>query len=104
MVIEWLRMRVTPELRETFVQKDNEIWTPVLAKYPGFLGKQVWLNPKQPDEVVLVIQWESRAAWDAVSPRELETTEEKFAQAIGKGNYELVESKEYQIRKFPQKN
>ncbi len=104
MVIEWLKIKVAPELRETFVQKDAEIWTPTLAKYPGFLGKQVWLDPKQPDEVVLVIQWESRTAWDAVNPKDLEETEQKFTQAMGKDTYELVEAKEYQIRKFSPTN
>ncbi|WP_425469059.1 TIGR03792 family protein, partial [Pediococcus acidilactici] len=50
MVIEWLKFKVVSN-RERFVQKDAEIWTEALARYPGFLGKEVWLNPKESTEV-----------------------------------------------------
>ncbi|KZL49020.1 hypothetical protein A2T98_15040 [Nodularia spumigena CENA596] len=30
-------------IAENYIQKDAEIWTTGLAKYPGFLGK--WENP-----------------------------------------------------------
>ncbi|MDJ0549362.1 MAG: TIGR03792 family protein, partial [Microcystis sp. M49637_WE12] len=45
MVIEWLEFQVKPEAREKFIQKDQEIWTKFLAKQPGFLGKELWINP-----------------------------------------------------------
>lgn len=102
MVIEWLKVRVSPELREKYIQKDEEIWTTALSKYPGFLGKQVWINPKQQDEVVLVIQWQSREAWNRVSAQHMEETERLFSQAMGKAVYSIIEEGEYQIRKFPQ--
>ena len=54
MVIEFLKFKVTPELREKFIQKDAEIWTAALARYPGFLSKEVWIDPNTPAEVVMV--------------------------------------------------
>jgi uncharacterized protein (TIGR03792 family) len=102
MVIEWLKIKVDPKLRESYIQRDAEIWNSFLAKYPGFLGKEVWINPESADEVILVIRWASQDAWDSVPSAELTTIEQQFDQAMGPGSYELVESRGYQIRKFPQ--
>jgi uncharacterized protein (TIGR03792 family) len=102
MVIEWLKFRVTPEAREKFIEQDEVIWTATLATYPGFLRKEVWLDPSISDEVVLIIRWQSREQWKAVPIDVLRATEEKFAAAMGQSNYEMIETKEYQIRKFSQ--
>jgi uncharacterized protein (TIGR03792 family) len=103
MVIEWLKVKITPELREKYIQKDDEIWTAALSRYPGFLGKQVWLDPKRSDEVTLVIQWQSKQAWESVSAEHMQETEKKFAQAMGNASYKFIETGEYQVRKFPRK-
>jgi uncharacterized protein (TIGR03792 family) len=99
MVIEWLRVKVAPELRERYIQKDGEIWTSFLAEYPGFLGKQVWINPNNPSEVILVIHWESREAWKSVPASRLEAIDQEFIRQLG-GTYEFLEEAEYHIRKF----
>ena len=100
MVIEWLKFQVTGVSRETYVQKDEEIWTTALAKYPGFMGKEVWISPHNPEEIVFVIQWKSRKAWHSIPESELAEIEKRFDDVIGKHNYKLVEEGEYQIRKF----
>lgn len=99
MVIEWLRVKVAPELRERYIQKDAEIWTSFLAEYPGFLGKQVWINPNNPSEVILVIHWESREAWKSVPANRLEAIDQEFIRQLG-STYEFLEEAEYHIRKF----
>ncbi|HEY9597555.1 MAG TPA: TIGR03792 family protein [Cyanophyceae cyanobacterium] len=101
MVIEWLKLRVSPELRDQFIQKDAEIWTSMLASYPGFLSKEVWINPDVPTEVVLIIRWATREQWQSIPPEQLAKTEQQFAQAFGESP-EIIESSEYQVRKFPQ--
>jgi len=100
MVIEWLKVRVSPELREKFIQKDAEIWTATLASYPGFLGKEVWINPETSSEVVLIIRWESLEAWKAIPQDQLEQTEQQFTQKFGE-QQEIIEATQYQVRKFP---
>ncbi len=100
MVIEWLKIKVSPELREKFLQKDAEIWTSMLASYPGFLGKEVWIDPQIPTEVVLVIRWASREAWESVPPERLKHVEQQFAQEIGE-QQQIIEAAEYQVQKFP---
>ncbi|MBD2015540.1 TIGR03792 family protein [Microcoleus sp. FACHB-53] len=100
MVIEWLKLRVSPELREKFIQKDAEIWTSMLATYPGFLGKEVWINPETPTEVIIVIRWASREAWESVPSERLKEVEKQFTQEFGE-QQEIIEAAEYQVRKFP---
>lgn len=102
MVIEFLKFRVTPESREQFVRFDSDIWTPVLAAVPGFLGKEVWISPDDLAEVVLTMHWASFEEWQAIPEAVLQRTEEEFSQAIGAEHYELLESKRYQVRKFLQ--
>lgn len=101
MVIEWLKVSVAPELREQYIQKDEEIWTAALAQYPGFLSKEVWISPDRPEEVILVIRWESFEQWNAIPTDVLERVEAEFNEALG-DVYEIVESSRYQVRKFPQ--
>jgi len=101
MVIEYLKIRVSPELRETFIQKDAEIWTSMLASCPGFISKEVWIEPETPTEVILIIRWTSRQQWKAVPQEQLERTQKRFDQEFGKA-YQMIQASEYQVRKFPQ--
>lgn len=101
MVIEWLRFRVASESREKFIQKDEEIWTTALSTYPGFLGKEVWIEPDAPNEVICTIRWQTRSEWKSIPVEDLAGIEMKFSQEMGKVKYKMLESKEYQIRKFP---
>ncbi|QIR41324.1 TIGR03792 family protein [Tolypothrix sp. PCC 7910] len=95
MVIEFLRFKIASQMREIYIQKDAEIWTTALAQYPGFLGKEVWLNPQDPTEIIFVVRWATKEQWQAIPPEELAAIEQKFAAALG-DTYELVESAEYQ--------
>ncbi|MBR8829332.1 MAG: TIGR03792 family protein [Gomphosphaeria aponina SAG 52.96 = DSM 107014] len=101
MVIEWLKFRVTSHSREKFIQQDAQIWTSFLEKYPAFLGKEVWINPKQPDEIICVIRWQNKESWNAIPQNLLEATEQQFAAAMGETAYNIIEGSEYQVRKFP---
>ncbi len=102
MVIELLKFKMPLEQREIFIQKDAEIWTTALAKYPGFLGKEVWINPDDPQEVIMVVHWESREQWKTIPQAEMDLVEQEFDKSLG-FKYEMIESCEYQVRKFPQK-
>ncbi len=99
MVIELLKVKIPPRLREKCIQKDAEIWTAALSKYPGFMGKEVWINSNDPTEFVLIIRWQTREHWHAIPKADLEAIALKFDAAMGK-SYLIVESAEYQVRKF----
>jgi hypothetical protein len=47
MAIEWLTIEVPEADRDRFMVTDREIWTTFLANCPGFIRKQVWVNPEQ---------------------------------------------------------
>ncbi len=98
MEIEWLKVEVQADLREQFVQKDDEIWTAMLSQYPGFLNKEVWISPDNLSEVILVIHWASFEQWQAIPQADLEQTEAQFNAALG-DTYKIVEVRRYQVRK-----
>lgn len=100
MVIEWLKFRVQPEVREKFVEQDQAIWTKALATQSGFLSKEIWINPDIADEIIVVIRWQTREQWKAIAPELLAQTEEIFKASMGKDSYEMTEAKEHHIRKF----
>lgn len=103
MVIEWLKFDVDSQAREKFIQQDEKIWTVALSNFPGFLGKEVWIEPNTSSEVIFIIRWQTREQWKSISLQDLTKIEQKFA-AVMKDmgiNYKITESKEFQIRKFP---
>ena len=100
MVIEWLKFRVNPEMREKFVEQDLAIWTKTLAAQPGFLNKEVWINPTISDEIILVVHWQTLEQWKAIAAELLAETEEIFKASLGTDAYEIIETQEYHIRKF----
>lgn len=101
MVIEWLRFQVPTELREKFIQLDDKIWSTFLASYPGYLSKEIWINPDDQTEIAVTIRWENLEAWKSIPQERLEEVENQFSQAMA-GQYQLLEGKAYQVRKFPQ--
>jgi uncharacterized protein (TIGR03792 family) len=96
MVIEWLKFQVAPELREAFIQKDEEVWTEGLKKISGYLGKEVWIDPDT-DEVIVMIRWESMEVWKSIPKAEVDRLNKLM------GNFAtipIVESRAYQVRRF----
>jgi uncharacterized protein (TIGR03792 family) len=103
MVIELLKFKVPFSEQEKYLQKDAEIWTTALAKYPGFLGKEVWINSEVPEELTFVIHWQTREQWKAIPMDELILIENNFVQALGK-SYPILESQEYQLKSMFEKS
>jgi uncharacterized protein (TIGR03792 family) len=99
-VIEWLEFQVPAADRERYVRIDDDIWTLALQRYPGFIGKETWIDPQDLERVVLVIHWQSRDAWKAIPEADLAEIEQRFDQTFATP-YQLVTSREFQIRRFP---
>ncbi|RZM82950.1 TIGR03792 family protein [Leptolyngbya iicbica] len=100
MVIEWLEIRVPAENREAYIRIDDEIWTPALQQYDGFVAKETWIAPDDPELVIFMIRWETREQWKAIPEDELTAITERFDQALN-FDYTMAASKEYQVRRFP---
>jgi len=103
MVIEWLEFNVDSDAREQFIQEDEKIWTASLATYPGFLGKEVWIEPNLAGKVIFVIRWQTREQWKSIPVEDLVKIEQKFSTVMKEKqiSYKMLKGKEYQIRKFP---
>lgn len=100
MVIEWLKVRVPAAQRERYIQVDDQIWTPALQQYPGFMGKETWISPEDDEVVIFVIRWRSREDWFAIPEDELAEINTRFDAAID-FSYTMEHSKEFQVRRFP---
>ena len=95
MIIEWLRFKVPPEKWEAFIQRDEEVWTAGLKNFPGYLGKEIWVDSVE-NEVVMLIRWETREQWKSV----LQSTIEELDRQMGDLQIAIAESREYQVSKF----
>jgi len=100
MVIEWLKVRVQAPQRERYIRIDDEIWTPALQQYAGFISKETWIAPDDPEIVVFVIRWETEEQWFAIPEDQLAEVGARFDAAFG-ADYTLEASKKYQVRRFP---
>lgn len=92
--VEWLKFQVPPSEQAHFIEQDEQIWTPLLSRSPGFLKKEFWTDPNDPTAVIIVIHWASRAQWKAIPQTLVEQTTQQFNQAVG-ADYPLVEAREY---------
>jgi len=101
MIIEWLKFEIASDLIDLYIEVDEEVWTATLKQYPGFLSKQIWLDPNHPNQIILIIHWASREAWQGVPANVLEDTEEKFVRQLGNSDHKLIETKEFLIKNFP---
>jgi uncharacterized protein (TIGR03792 family) len=95
MIIEWLRFKVPPEKWEAFIQRDEEVWTTGLKNFPGYLGKEIWVDSVE-NEVVMLIRWETREHWKSV----LQSTIDELDRQMGDLQIAIAESREYQVSKF----
>lgn len=96
MLIEQKRIRVRPDLLDRFLALDAEVWTASLAREPGFLGKESWVTADNPDEVVLVVRWQSRGHWQGVSRERQDDLTRAFARELPAG-WEELETRVYEV-------
>lgn len=81
MVIEWLRFEVPPELRAAFLERDAQVWTLALSKYPGFISKETWFEPDT-NATIAVIRWESLEAWKNIPRSDLEFLDDEMGDLL----------------------
>jgi uncharacterized protein (TIGR03792 family) len=96
MTIERLRYHVPETSRDVFLKADDAIWTAVLSQQAGFVSKQTWLSPDAPDELDLVIQWQSREHWKTIPEALLLETNAAFVKKVG-AMFTLLEVLEYEV-------
>ena len=70
-IVEELTLHVAEADLEGFLDADAHIWTAFLAAQPGFIRKEVWVPADRPDTVVIMVWWESRELWKAISDEQV---------------------------------
>ena len=98
--VEYLVFEIKEGRVQEFIDLDQEIWTQQLAKHPGFIAKEIWINEFKPTEVTAIIYWNSMEEWESISEEELNKIMNEFDEAFGKDDYELVAEKHQQNRWF----
>ena len=93
MVIEWLRFDVPAPSRAAFLKRDAEVWTSGLSRYPGFIGKEIWLEPET-GNLIAVIRWENMSAWKGIPSADLLGLDAAMADLI----MPILESRAYETQ------
>jgi uncharacterized protein (TIGR03792 family) len=70
-IVEELTLHVAEADLEGFLDADARIWTVFLAAQPGFIRKEVWVPADRADTVVILVWWESRELWKAISDEQV---------------------------------
>ena len=80
MVIEELRFAVDPADHAQFLDVEGRVWTGFLQTVPGVVRKEVWVSAEDPGSIVVMIWWESTAAWKAVTPAQCDAVDARMGE------------------------
>ena len=76
-IVEHLKLDVPKKYRNAWLKAEKGSWEPWLLKQDGFLGRQLFWDPKV-EEATLLIGWESRAVWKKISQSEINLVQMDF--------------------------
>ena len=76
-IVEHLKLDVPKKFKHAWIKAEQGSWEPWLLKQDGFLGRQLFWDPKV-EEATLLIGWESRAVWKNISPTEINHVQQDF--------------------------
>ena len=76
-IVEHLKLDVPKKYRKAWLKAEQGSWEPWLLKQDGFLGRQLFWDPKS-EEATLQIGWESREVWKNISQSEINLVQEEF--------------------------
>ena len=82
-IVEHLKLEVPRELKNAWLKAEERSWEPWLLKQDGFLGRQLFWDPKL-EEATLLIGWESRALWKKISQSEINLVQQDFEKIARK--------------------
>ena len=76
-IVEHLRLDVPKKFKNAWLIAEEGSWEPWLLKQDGFLGRQLFWDPKV-EEATLLIGWESKALWKNISQSEINLVQQEF--------------------------
>ena len=82
-IVEHLKLDVPKKFKNAWLKAEEGSWEPWLLKQNGFLGRQLFWDPKV-EEATLLIGWESRAVWKNISQKEISLVQQDFEKIARK--------------------
>ena len=76
-IVEHLKLEVPKKFKSSWLKAEEGSWEPWLLKQDGFLGRQLFWDPKA-EEATLLIGWESRKVWKSISQSEINLVQLDF--------------------------
>ena len=76
-IVEHLKLDVPKQFKNAWLKAEEGSWEKWLLKQDGFLGRQLFWDPKV-EEATLLIGWESRAVWKQISQSEINLVQQDF--------------------------
>ena len=82
-IVEHLKLDVPKKFKRAWLKAEEASWEPWLLKQDGFLGRQLFWDPKE-EEATLLIGWESRSVWKSISKSEINNVQDDFERIARK--------------------
>jgi uncharacterized protein (TIGR03792 family) len=82
-IVEHLKLDVPQKFKNAWLKAEEGSWEPWLLKQNGFLGRQLFWDPKV-EEATLLIGWESREIWKNISQSEINIVQQNFEKIARK--------------------
>ena len=82
-IVEHLKLEVPKKFKRAWLKAEKESWEPWLLNQEGFLGRQLFWDPKV-EEATLLIAWESRSVWKGISQSEINLVQQDFEEIARK--------------------
>ncbi len=80
-VIEELRLKVSSEFKEVWLNAEKKIWEPWLSSQDGFLGRQIFWD-KEREVALILVNWKNKKLWKSISKKEVNELQEKFEENV----------------------
>ena len=82
-IVEHLKLNVPKKFKNAWLKAEEGSWEPWLLKQDGFLGRQLFWDPKV-EEATLLIGWKSRSVWKNISQTEINLVQKDFEKIARK--------------------
>ena len=82
-IVEHLKLEVPKKFKNAWLKAEEGSWEPWLLKQDGFLGRQLFWDPKV-EEATLLIGWKSRGVWKNISQTDINLVQQDFEKIARK--------------------
>jgi len=82
-IVEYIKLEVPKKFKNAWLKAEEGSWERWLLKQDGFLGRQLFWDPKE-EEATLLIGWESRSVWKSISKSEINNVQDDFERIARK--------------------